>query len=136
MADAFSKGFWERTLKRAYPETTSYRLALYNEDPADFEAYRIVGEWRGVGYEPGGARLGGYDVRMNGEVAELHFDNVSWINADIEARYALLYAGDDGRALRVFDLGRKLGVIGGVFDFMFPEGGALQVGNPSESSED
>lgn len=132
MADGFSRGFWERTLKAAYPAKTQYKLALYLDDPSDLRSYEKKGEWKGSGYAPGGEVVKGYEVKVEGEVAKLHFSNVSWIGADVEARYALLYAADDGRALRVFDMGRKVGVIGGLFEFMFPEDGALQMGNKEQ----
>jgi len=115
MADGFGAGFLAYAIEAACPPDEQYRIAFYGKDPSARAFYTTEGEWVGAECPRGGVLLKGYRVKQG----HLLFDDVALLNADIEAQYAIVYNATTKRVIRNYDFGRKIGVMGGVFDFGF-----------------
>lgn len=85
----------------------AYKIALYVEGAdldADTKEYSGEKEAEGKGYVVGGKILTGYSVSFQAGKAILTFDTVTWEDASIEARAALIYNSTrNNKAVAVFD---------------------------------
>ena len=128
ITDAFRRGVL-RWILDADP-----RVALYTRQ-ANFDrtmaAYTPENEVRGIGYQPGGARLEGGEIIETETGFVLVAHSPVWDNATITARGAVLYlAGDAGRTVRLMDFGRDIASTNDRFRVKLPglaEGGVLSL---------
>lgn len=105
--------FIEDAIKAVCPPDQDYALALYTTLlDATTQHYSTTNEWKGHGYEYGGAILEGYRI----ENGSLYFNSVEWLNADISTRSGLIYNLTTGKAIKVLDFKRTIGVMGGLFE--------------------
>jgi pSer/pThr/pTyr-binding forkhead associated (FHA) protein len=106
--------------------TDEYRIALYTDKAAldsNTEAYTPEGEVSGLNYEAGGKAVSGVRSGIDSAIAFLSFDSVSWKNATITARGAMVYNASKGnRAVAVFDFGKDVVSVNGTFVVELPSG--------------
>jgi hypothetical protein len=117
-------------IRGAYPESGEYRIALYREtlNTLATDSYTPEGEWAGEGYKAGGAALSGWKLTTEENKASLAFADAEWLNADIQVKSALIYRESDGKAIRVIDFGRTIGVMGGIFTVFLSQGNVIELG--------
>lgn len=128
MAAKVPQGFYARTLARAYPETGTYKLALY-EDAPNLDTYSPSGECSGHGYEAGGATLTGWRIIDGGTYAALAFNRtIDWFDVSIKTRGGIVYDAETGEVLTVLDFQKQIGVIGGIFTATLSEEGVVGIG--------
>lgn len=104
-----------------------YKLALYTSDAALGQftnAYRLLGEVEGEGYQAGGKELRGFDTGtgQDGSGWLTWTDAVVWPVATIKARGALIYNNSlPGKpALCVLDFGQEFKSVNGAFTVALP----------------
>ena len=106
--------------------TDEYRIALYTDKAAldsNTEAYTPEGEVSGLNYEACGKAVSGVRSGIDSAIAFLSFDSVSWKNATITARGAMVYNASKGnRAVAVFDFGKDVVSVNGTFVVELPSG--------------
>jgi hypothetical protein len=128
MAD-LPKGFYARTLARAYPKSGVYKVALYKSVP-DIDAYTSVGECEGDGYAAGGVTLTGWKVvEQEDGGAMLAFDTTyDLFDVTVKTRAAVIYDAESGDVISIVDFKKDVGVIGGVFSVYLPREGVVGLG--------
>ena len=125
-------GFYANVLRQAFPESHTYKVALY-ENVQEFANYSRSGECSGEGYKVGGVDLTGYRLIDCGAYARLAFDTVyDWFNVTVKTRCAVVYDADTGVVLNIMDFGRDCGVINGIFSVKLHEDGVVQLGMGDE----
>jgi hypothetical protein len=102
-----------------------YMVALYDASAtlnAHTEVYTKEGEVKGQGYVAGGTAAPGYKSSLQGARAEVNLGaSLSWKNATIRARHALVYNKSKGnRAITVLDLGQETASTNGNWDMDLP----------------
>lgn len=134
MAADLPTKFYAKTLKKAYPARSTYKIALYTDVPGlDADVYTKQGEVVGAGYTAGGVVLSGYRIIESDEGADIAFDTqVDWFNADIRCKGALIYEFETGDVLAIKDFGRSVGVIGGIFTVNLNKNGVVGIGSRVE----
>jgi hypothetical protein len=121
-------GFYARTLARAYPESDTYKIALY-EDVPNLDIYSSSGECKGDGYATGGTTLKGWKVIDKEVSASLAFDcTIDWFDVSIKTRGAVVYHVESGAILTLLDFTKQVGVIGGIFTLRLSEEGVVGIG--------
>src|SRR5436309_3328143 len=87
----------------------TYKIALYTSAASldhTTETYSSANEASGAGYVAGGKILTGFATGRSGKTAWTDFSDVSWPNATITARYALIYNASQGnKAVKTIDFG-------------------------------
>ena len=90
-------------------DTDTFRVALYTSAAtlgASTTVYSATNEITGPGYTAGGATLTGAAISLDGTTAIVDFADVTWPNASITARGALVYNSSKAdRAVVVLDFG-------------------------------
>ena len=90
-------------------DTDVFRIALYTSAAtlgASTTVYSTSNEVVAVGYVAGGAELTGAAISLDGTTAIVDFADVTWPNATITARGALIYnTSKANRAVVVLDFG-------------------------------
>ena len=103
----------------------TFKLALYTNEAtlnAGTTAYTTSGEVVGAGYTAGGADLTAQTPASDGTTAFVTFDAVSWAEATLTARGALLYNSSvaGNLAVAVLDFGADKTSAGAAFTVQFP----------------
>jgi hypothetical protein len=101
------------------------KVALYTSeadlDPTALTAYTPTGEVSGAGYTAGGKSLANKTWELSGTKAVFDADDVTWTNAVITARGALIYnATRANRAIRIIDFGSDVASTGGDWRYELP----------------
>lgn len=103
-----------------------FKAALYTDAAVLSQAttaYSATDEVSGTGYTAGGATIevsSGYPG-LNGSVAEVRFDDVTWPNSTITARGVLIYnSSKANRAVLVRDFGGNVSTSNGPFTISTP----------------
>lgn len=112
-------------LKGDHQMGDTYMIALYDASAnlnVYTETYTTGGEVRGQGYKPGGQRLEGILIDIDGVTAIMQWKtDPIWRNATINARGALIYNASKGnRALAVVDFTRDIVSTNGPWVFPMP----------------
>jgi hypothetical protein len=94
--------------------TDTLKIALFDDNATLTEettAYSVTNEVSGTGYSAGGATLvlsSGYPLTNSLNQREYRFETVTWSNASLTARAALIYnSSKSNRAIRVIDFGQN-----------------------------
>lgn len=111
------------TLLRILKDGTvgSYKVALFLslDHP---ERYSTAGEAKGVNYTPGGKTLPPPTYASTDTSASMTFTgDVTWQNATIAARYAMIYHTETLYALKVIDFGTVVSSTNDTFKLSMPE---------------
>lgn len=110
-------------------ENDTLMLALYedrNVMDIELQAYTATGEATGVNYTPGGIELflkEGYPLLTETPTefnAECRFEDLTFVNLSASVGAALIYNGDNGRAIRCIDFGDNQIVTTSDFNIKFP----------------
>jgi len=101
-----------------------YKIALYTSS-ADLDAtttaYSTTNESVGSGYTAGGNALTGITTTVSGTTAFVDFSDVTWENASLTARGALIYEVTSGNpAVAVLNFGEDKTSTSGNFVVQFP----------------
>lgn len=107
-------------LTGVHQPTDVYKIALYGADADLSPSWRVYssrGEVSGLGYEPGGRELCGYEAREDATGAGIGWcDDVKWPMATIEAAGALIYNTTRGnKALAVLQFKEPVKSVVGPF---------------------
>jgi len=98
----------------------SYKVALFlslNQD-----RYSTAGEAKGVNYTPGGKSLPSPTYSQSDTSASMTFDgDITWQNATIAARYAMIYNAETLYALKVIDFKTVVSSTNDTFKLSMPE---------------
>ena len=101
-----------------------YKIALFTSAAtlgAATSAYAAANEVAGTGYVAGGKSLEGRTAGSGSGVAWIDFDDVSWEEANITARGALIYnATRANKSVAVLDFGADISSSGATFTVEFP----------------
>lgn len=125
--------FAAKALAALCPPDHEYKLALYTKPlGAKTKYYTTDAEWKGAGYESGGRKIPGYEIKG----AALKFGDVEWLNSDISARCGLIYDATTGEAVKIMDFGRTIGVMGGVFTVKMPKKGVVVLEHETVQGEE
>lgn len=105
-------------------DNDAIKIALYNSNATlnlSTTAYTATEEVSGTGYTAGGQVMPA-SVTLDGTVAVVDFDDVSWTSASIsDIRGALIYnSSKANRAICVLDFGNSYNVINGTFLITWP----------------
>jgi hypothetical protein len=129
MCTSFKKALLDGEMDFSSNTTQTYKIALFTSSAtlgASTTAYSTTNEVSGTGYTAGGASLTVVAPTTSGTTAFLDFSNVTFSNATITARGALIYsdsaAGDP--AVAVLDFGSDKTSTSGDFTIQFPAAGA------------
>jgi len=129
MCTSFKKALLDGEMDFSSNTSQTYKIALYTSSAtlgASTTAYSATNEVSGTGYTAGGASLTVVAPTTSGTTAFLDFSNVTFSNATITARGALIYsdsaAGDP--AVAVLDFGSDKTSTSGDFTIQFPAAGA------------
>ncbi len=102
----------------------TFKMALYTEIAnldASTTAYTTIGEVVGIGYTAGGQTLASVTPVLIGTVAVCDFADVSWANATLTARGALIYNSTKAnRAVAVLNFGSNRSSFASEFVIGFP----------------
>jgi hypothetical protein len=105
-------------------DTDVLKIALYSSSAtlsAATTAYTTTGEVSGTGYTAGGATLTSATISTSGTTAIVDFADVTWSNATITARGALIYnSSKANRAVAVLDFGSDKTSTNGNFTAVMP----------------
>lgn len=110
------------TLLRILKDGTvgSYKVALFlslNQD-----RYSTAGEAKGVNYTPGGKTLPSPTYSQSDTSASMTFTgDITWQNATIAARYAMIYNTETLYALKVIDFKTVVSSTNDTFKLSMPE---------------
>lgn len=125
-----SDAFVAAGIGRLCPPDGTYALALYTVAlDATVAQYSTENEWKGHGYQAGGAILTGYRI----DNGALYFDRAEWLDADISTRSGLIYNVSTMEAIKVLDFKRTVGVQGGMFEVKLHETPVFSFGADHES---
>jgi len=128
MSAEIPKAFYARALAKAYPSTSTYKIALYTQH-VDHDTYSTEGECDGGGYVSGGAVLTGYKVIDRDGAADIAFDTVNdWFDVSVRVKSALVYEVETGEVLSIKKFEREVGVIGGLFTVNLDPEGVVGIG--------
>ncbi|MEY2909078.1 MAG: hypothetical protein RLZZ602_1601 [Pseudomonadota bacterium] len=109
-------------------DTDVLKIALFTDAAtldASTTAYSTTNEVVGTGYTAGGETLTTVTVTLDGSVAIVDFDNVTWASADFTARGALIYnSSKTDKAIAVFDFGSNRTASDGDFVVVVPAAAA------------
>jgi hypothetical protein len=109
-------------------DTDVLKIALFTSSAtlgADTTAYATTNEVVGTGYTAGGETLTTVAVTLDGAVAIVDFDNVTWSSADFTARGALIYnSSKSNKAVAVFNFGSDRTASDGDFVVVVPAAAA------------
>lgn len=109
-------------------DTDVLKIALYTSSAtlgAATTAYSATNEVSGTGYSAGGETLTSPAVTLDGTTAIVDFANVTWSNATITARGALIYNSTNAnKAIAVLDFGSDKTSTAGDFTVQFPAAAA------------
>ena len=99
----------------------TYKVALFlslnNQD-----RYSTAGEAKGVNYTPGGKSLPPPTYSQSDTSASMTFDgDITWQNATIAARYAMIYNAETLFALKVIDFKTVVSSTNDTFKLSMPE---------------
>lgn len=111
------------TLLRILKDGTagSYKVALFLSLNHP-ERYSTVGEAKGVNYIPGGKSLPNPTYDSTDTSASMTFTGgVTWQNATIAARYAMIYNTETLYSLKVIDFGKVVSSTNDTFKLSMPE---------------
>lgn len=129
MCTSFKKALLDGEMDFSGDTTQTYKIALYTSSAtlgASTTAYSATNEVSGTGYTAGGASLTVVAPTTSGTTAYIDFSDVTFSNATITARGALIYsdsaAGDP--AVAVLDFGSDKTSTAGDFTIQFPAAGA------------
>ena len=129
MCTSFKKALLDGEMDFSGDSSQTYKIALYTSSAtlgASTTAYSTTNEVSGTGYTAGGASLTVVAPTTSGTTAFLDFSNVTFSNATITARGALIYSdsatGDP--AVAVLDFGSDKTSTAGDFTIQFPAAGA------------
>ena len=129
MCTSFKKALLDGEMDFSSDTTQTYKIALYTSSAtlgASTTAYSATNEVSGTGYTAGGASLTVVAPTTSGTTAYIDFSDVTFSNATITARGALIYsdsaAGDP--AVAVLDFGSDKTSTSGDFTIQFPAAGA------------
>ena len=101
--------------------TGSYKVALFLtlNHP---DKYSVTGEAKGVNYTPGGKSLPSPTYATTDTSASMTFDgDITWQNATIAARYAMIYNTETLHSLKVIDFGTLVSSTNDTFKLSMPE---------------
>jgi hypothetical protein len=108
-------------------ENDTIMIALYeNRDVMSFdlEAYTPTGECVGVNYPAGGIEIflkEGYPKKEGQFALAVRFEDLKFINISASIGAALIYNGENGRAIHCIDFGDNQLVTTSDFNIVFPE---------------
>ena len=129
MCTSFKKALLDGEMDFSSDTSQTYKIALFTSSAtlgASTTAYSTTNEVSGTGYTAGGASLTVVAPTTSGTTALLDFSDVTFSNATITARGALIYsdsaAGDP--AVAVLDFGSDKTSTAGDFTIQFPAAGA------------
>ena len=130
MISAICNSAKEEFLSGVHQPNDRYKLALFLEGAILSEEttqYNAVNEADGMGYETGGKSLSTPVIQTkNGETSMTFASPISWENASITARGAMIYNATKGnKALAVFDFGKPITSTNGPFTVKIPNEGAI-----------
>lgn len=117
-------------------ENDTLMIALYEDRDVmniNLTEYTATGECIGTNYPAGGLELfikDGYPLLTETAdmfTAECRFEDVSFINLSASVGAALIYNGDNGRAIRCIDFGDVQLVVTSDFNIRFPDEQAAPV---------
>ena len=124
ISQAVTTSFKAEILNGIHDSTDTYKIALYTSAAtldATTTAYSATNEASGAGYTAGGATLTGFAVTTSGTTAILDFDDISWADATITARGALIYnSSKSNKAVFVMDFGSDISSTNGAFTIQLP----------------
>ena len=124
ITQAISTSFKAEVLQGVHDSADTYKIALYTSAAtlnATTTEYNATNEVSGAGYTAGGATLAGYAVTTSVTTAILDFNDVSWENATITARGALIYnSSKSNKAVYVLDFGSDITSTNGTFAITLP----------------
>ena len=127
-------GFYARVLAHAFPESHTFKAALYGSEQSMAE-YSPVGECDDYGYTAGGATLSGYKLNDFGTHATISFNpTVDWMDVSVKTQCAVIYDADTGTVLNIMNFGRYVGVIGGLFTLTLHTDGVVQLGEKDDDA--
>ena len=102
----------------------TFKIALYTSSAtldATTTVYSATNEVSGTGYTAGGENLTTTTPTSGGTTAFTDFEDVTWTNATITARGALIYnSSKANRAVAVIDFGGDVASTAGDFTVQFP----------------
>lgn len=108
-----------RILKQGTVGTYKVALFLSLNNP---DRYSIAGEAKGVNYTPGGKSLPSPTYSQSDTSASMTFDgDITWQNATIAARYAMIYNAETLFALKVIDFKTVVSSTNDTFKLSMPE---------------
>ena len=129
MCTSFKKALLDGEMDFSSNTSQTYKIALFTSSAtlgASTTAYSTTNEVSGTGYTAGGASLTVVAPTTSGTTALLDFNDVTFSNATITARGALIYSdsatGDP--AVAVLDFGSDKTSTAGDFTIQFPAAGA------------
>jgi len=129
MCTSFKKALLDGEMDFSSNTSQTYKIALFTSSAtlgASTTAYSTTNEVSGTGYTAGGASLTVVAPTTRGTKALLDFNDVTFSNATITARGALIYSdsatGDP--AVAVLDFGSDKTSTAGDFTIQFPAAGA------------
>ena len=115
-------------MRGVHHEDDEYRMALYESDPGSPEIYDPTHECQAA---KSGIVLTNYRVETNSDGrANLHFSDIHLDGVTLRYRYAVLFnASKGGRTIQVIDIGKVVGVEGGLISIHMPEDGLVEFGS-------
>lgn len=128
MCTSFKKALLDGEMDFSSDTTAVFKIALFTSSAnlgAGTTAYSTSNEVSGTGYSAGGATLTVVAPTTSGTTALLDFNNVTFSNATITARGALIYKSGGGNpAVAVLNFGSDKTSTAGDFTIQFPAAGA------------
>lgn len=122
---AITQGMTTSYKQSLFNTGVTYRMALYTSVATlgpGTTAYTSTNEVTGAGYTAGGQDMSGVQVTTDGTTAIVDFADVTWANATITARGALIYIanGTTNPSVAVIDFGSDRTATGGNFVVTMP----------------
>lgn len=103
-----------------------FKAALFTENATlspSTTAYSATNEASGSGYTAGGATATVDTVALNGNFAEVRFEDIEWASASITYRGLLIYnSSKSNKAVAVYDRGSSATVVSGPIRIRVPGG--------------
>lgn len=99
----------------------SYKVALFLS-LSHPDKYSVTGEAKGPNYVPGGKSLPSPTYASTDTSASMTFiGDITWQNATIAARYAMIYNAETLFSLKVIDFGKTVSSTNDTFKLSMPE---------------